>query len=218
MDFLKALFEGGPLTWDEFSAKVAEKGYKIADLSKGNYVAKKKYEDDLATKDGTITDLNTQISTRDNDIADLKKQLEDGSKDNETKISDLTSQIGKLQGDYDTARKDFESKLSRQAYEFAVKEFASGQNFSSNAAKRDFINEMLSAALKMKDNQIEGADDFVGKYKEANKDAFVVEPKDNHGADDNNKGGEGKPFFVKPTPPAPKDDTNGFNFGFVGVR
>lgn len=217
MEFLKALFEGGPLTWEEFSAKVAEKGFKVADLSKGNYVAKKKYEDDLATKETAIEELNTQLKGRDGDIANLKKQLEDGSKDNETKISDLTAQLGKLQGDYDTARKDFEGKLSKQAYEFAVKEFAAGKKFTSNAAKRDFINEMLSAELEMKDDKIEGADDFASKYKEANTDAFVVEPADGY-TPDNNLGGEDKPFFVKPTPPTPKDDTNGFNFGFHSVR
>ena len=218
MDFLKALFESGALTWEEFTAKVNEKGFKIADLSKGNYVAKKKYEDDLNAKDTTITDLNSQIATRDTDIAGLKKQLEDGSKDSETKVSELTSQVTKLQSDYEAAKNDYEAKLQKQTYEFAVREFASGQKFSSNAAKRDFINEMISAELKMQDKEILGATDFVDKYKKTNSDAFVVEdPKQDQPTPDPNQVGS-KPFFVQPTPPAPTPDANPFNFGFAGVR
>ena len=38
MEFLKALFENGALTWEQFSEAVNAKGYKVADLSTGNYV------------------------------------------------------------------------------------------------------------------------------------------------------------------------------------
>ena len=42
MDELKELFGDGSLTYEDFTAKVAEKGYKLADLSKGGYVSKEK--------------------------------------------------------------------------------------------------------------------------------------------------------------------------------
>ena len=48
MEFLKALFENGALTWEQFSEAVNAKGYKIADLSAGNYVSKQKYDNDIA--------------------------------------------------------------------------------------------------------------------------------------------------------------------------
>lgn len=211
MEFLKALFEAGALTWEQFSAAVTEKGYKIADLSTGNYVSKQKYNDDIQTRDTTISDLNTQIANRDTDIATLQSQLTDGSKDSETKISDLTSQIATLQSNYETQKTDYENKLSAQQYEFAVRDFAGKQKFSSNAAKRDFIKEMISANLTMQDKTIMGADDFATKYRETNSDAFVVdepvppaqEPKD-------------KPTFIQPTPPAPPEE-NPFNFNFQGI-
>ena len=79
---LKKLFESGALTYEQFSAAVSNAGYKLADLSTGNYVSKKKYEDELQAKDATIEDLNNQITTRDTDITNLKTQLEDGSKTN----------------------------------------------------------------------------------------------------------------------------------------
>lgn len=215
MDFLKKLFESGALTWEQFLAACNEKGYKLADLSTGNYVAKKKYEDELAAKDSTIEELNTQISNRDTDITNLQKQLEDGSKDNATKLAEVTSQLSKLQGDYETAKSDYEGKLSAQAYEFAVKEFAGTKNFTSAAARRDFIKEMIASNLTMKDNKILGAEDFVAAYTNENADAFVSEEPDPNPAPSENK-----PTFVQPTPPQPAPEDNAFisAFNFMGVR
>lgn len=44
MDELKELFGDGALTAEEFAAKVAEKGYKLADISKGGYISKDKFD------------------------------------------------------------------------------------------------------------------------------------------------------------------------------
>lgn len=196
MDFLKEIFGEDTLTFDAFVSKVTEKGIKLADLSTGNYVDKKKYEDAVSTKDTSINDLQKQLKERDTDLKNLQAQLSDGTKDNETKISELTGQLTKLQDDYKNAKKDYEDKLSAQAYNFAVREYAGGRKFTSEAAKRDFINEMLSAKLSMKDNSIIGATDFETTYRANNADAFVVEP-----SGDNNNGGEGdkKPMFVQPS-------------------
>lgn len=210
MEFLKALFEAGALTWEQFSSAVTEKGYKIADLSTGNYVSKRKFDDEIQTRDTTITELNSQIATRDTDISNLKTQLADGGKDNETKIADLTAQITALQGNYETQKNEYEQKLSSQQYEFAVRDFAGTKKFSSNAAKRDFINEMISANLTMKDKQIMGAEDFVTKYQESNSDAFAVEAPPTPEP-------ESKPTFIQPTPPQPEPDSNPFNFNFQGI-
>lgn len=211
MDFLKELFGEEALTFDQLSAKVTERGFKIADLSTGNYVAKKKYTDDIASRDTQISDLQGQISTRDTDLKALKKQIEEA--DSETKIADLTTQLSKLQGDYKAAKTDFETKLGKQAYEFAVKEFANGQQFSSKAAKKTFINEMLNAQLSMKDDAIIGASDFLTTYKNENEDSFVVETPAPASTP-----AEPKPTFVQPTPPAPGGDENPFAFNFSGVR
>lgn len=42
MDELRELFGDGSLTYEDFNTKVTEKGYKLADLSKGAYIAKDK--------------------------------------------------------------------------------------------------------------------------------------------------------------------------------
>ena len=212
MDFLKELFGEEALTWEQFSEAVTSKGFKVADLSKGNYVSKKKFDDEIKTRDTTISELNSTISVRDNDIEDLKQKLETGGQDNETKVKDLLTQISTLQSQYESDKSELETKLSKQAYEFAVRDFANSQKFTSTAAKRDFEREMISADLKMKDNSIIGANDFVTSYKEKNADAFVTA--------DPEPTPEPKPTFIQPTPPTPQPSDNPFDalFNFNGVR
>ena len=212
MDFLKELFGEEALTWEQFSEAVTSKGFKVADLSKGNYVSKKKFDDEIKTRDTTISELNSTISVRDNDIEDLKQKLETGGQDNETKVKELLTQISTLQSQYESDKSELETKLSKQAYEFAVRDFANSQKFTSTAAKRDFEREMISAELKMKDNSIIGANDFVTSYKEKNADAFVTA--------DPEPTPEPKPTFIQPTPPTPQQSDNPFDavFNFNGVR
>lgn len=212
---LKELFENGALDFEQFSKAVADKGYKLADLSTGAYVSKAKFDSEIKSKDDMITDLNTQIGTRDADIADIKGKLANADTDNKTKVAELNTQIADLQGKYSNAQNDYTAKLSKQAYEFAVKDFANTKKFSSNAAKRDFINEMLSENLNMKDSNILGAEDFVKSYSESNSDAFVIETPPEPTPEP-----EDKPQFVKPTVPTPAPTDDPFNglFNFTGVR
>lgn len=220
MDFLKELFNAGPLSWEAFSAAINEKGFKLADLSKGSYVAKKKYDDDLAAKDSSITDLNAQLTQRDTDIEGLKTQISAKGTDSETKITELNNQITKLQGEYEKTKTDYESKLSKQSYEFAVKEFAGTKKFSSKAAQRDFINEMLTQNLQVKDNTIMGAEDFVKNYSEQNSDAFVTEETKPEGASE--EGQTTPPMFIAPKTGSVKtpgtEDLFAKAFHFTGVR
>lgn len=216
MDFLKSLFENGAIDWDTFSAGVTEKGYKLADLATGKYVDKRKFETEV--KKGET--LQEQLTARDTDIANLKTQLESKDTDTETKVADLTSQITKLQGDYANAQKDFEKRLSAQSYDFAVREYANSKQFTSSAAKRDFINEMLSENLKMKDKMIIGADDFMKLYTEQNPDAIKVEQPKPEPQQQPEVQQQGKPFFVQPTTPQAdvKDNVFANAFHFAGVR
>lgn len=215
MEFLKKLFESGALTWEQFSAAVTANGFKLADLATGNYVSKKKFDDEMKAKDQTITDLNSQINTRDTDINNLKTQLSDGNKTSEAKITDLTNQLNKMQGDYANTKTEYENRLKKQSYEFAVRDFANGKKFTSNAAKRDFTEQMIQKNLQMEGQKIIGADDFVSAYTEANPDAFVVDKPDPQQQPQQQQ----KPTFIQPTPPQPNSE-NPFTmaFHFNGVR
>ena len=144
----------------------------------------------------------------------LKKQLEEAGVDS-TKLAELTNQLQELQGKYDADSKAYKKQLSKQQYEFAVKEYAATKNFSSQAAKRDFIQSMIAKELKMEGDSILGADDFVKVYTENNQDAFITEYNDDD--DDDESGPEDKPQFIGSTPGAEDTHTSDPTGGFLSA-
>lgn len=214
--------ENGTLTFEQFEAATKEAKAKFVDLSEGKYVSVNKYNDDLAAKGKEIETLNGTISTRDTDLATLKQQLADAGVD-AAKLQEVTDSLAGLQTKYDNDTKAYKDQLKKQAYEFAVKEFANGKKFTSNAAKQFFIQSMIKEDLKMdKDGKIMGADDYVTSFSKDNSDAFAPEtPSGDDGATGTQPTQE-VPHFIGSTPGGA--DTNsgsngkGFHFNFTGVR
>jgi len=215
MKDLKELFdqaEGGTLSYEQFMELTKSNNVKLVDLNEGGYVSKAKFESELEAKAKEIETLNGTISGRDGDLEALRKQLEEAGTD-ATKLGELTSQLDELKGKYDADTKSYKEQLKRQAYEFAVKEYANTKQFSSQAAKRDFINSMIAKQLKMEGDSILGADDFVALYTENNADAFMTAS--DYGDDDGpDYEAPERPQFVSSTPGAEDlhtpDPTGGF--------
>jgi hypothetical protein len=211
---LKDLFdkaEGGVLTYDQLIAAAQEHKAKFVDLSEGKYVDKQKYDDDLSARDTRIKTLDDTIKTRDADLGNLRTQLANAGTDAD-KLSKLTTDFNDLQTKYDKETKAYAKQLKDQQYQYAVRDFANQQKFTSQAAKRDFIKSMLEKNFTIENDVIVGASDFVTAYTKDNADAFVVDTPATTGTD--------KPHFVDTTAPAgtPAGTPNPFNFNFVGVR
>lgn len=214
---IKELFdkaENGTLTFTQFEELAKANNAKFADLSTGAYVSKDKFDNEVSSREGTINKLNETLKERDKDLKNLKTQLTEAGTDSE-KLAELQTQLGNLQTQYKTDTDNYKAQLSKQAYEFAVKDFANGKKFSSNAAKRDFVNSMIAKELKMEGDKIIGADDFVSMYSSENADAFVVEqPKSEQQTP--------PPTFsktVNPNTPQPQlNGDNPFGFHFAQVR
>lgn len=152
MGFLKDLFdnaENGVLNYEQFEAACKNNNIKLADLSKGEYVSKSKYDNDIATRETDLKAVREQLAAANGDAEKLKT---------------VTADLEALQGKY-----------AAQAYEHAVKDYASNKNFSSKAAKRDFVSSMIAKKLTVENGQIIGADDFAKAYASENGDAFVTE-------------------------------------------
>ncbi len=213
---VKELFdkaENGTLTWEQFQTAMGEA--KFVDLNEGNYVSKQKYTDELAQRDTRITSLNDTLSARDTDLANLQQTLKDAG-DVES-LKKASQDLADLQKRYDKETKDYQKQLAKQAYEFAVKDFANSKKFTSSAAKRDFTRALLEKDLKLENDKIIGAEDFVQMYQTENADAFVIENPNNPTPPE-----PPKPQFVNPTQgsePAPTEK-NPFveAFHFTGVR
>ena len=192
----KAKGEDGSITVDAVKKVMDDNKAKFVDLSEDGYVSKNKYTSDLEAKAKEISTLNETLKTRDVDLEGLKNQLAAAGTDAD-KLTALQEEFNGLKGKYDADTKAYKAQLEKQAYEFAVKEFAGTKKFTSNAARRDFINSMIAENLKFKDNKIIGAEDFVGMYTENNADAFVVET-----PAEPPKPAEPKPQFASATPGA----------------
>ena len=229
---IKDLFdkaENGILDYEQFEALAKENGLKFADLSDGKYVSKSKYESDLKglnqqieTLNGQIETLNGTITTRDDDLANLQKQLELAGED-KTKLEALNTSMSDLQAKYEADTKSYEDKLRQQSYEFAVREYANTQKFTSKAAKRDFTNALIAKGLQMEGDKLIGADDFREAYATDNDDAFYVEPEyipepDFEEIPEPEEPTAPIPTFVASTSGAPAMDDDSFDFGFTGVR
>lgn len=119
---------------------------------------------------------DTDIKQRDADIKDLQTKLKDAGTDS-TKLTDLENQLTTLQETYKKAKDDYESQLSKQAYEFAVKEKVAELKFSSNSAKKAFIADAINEGMKLKNGELQGFDDFLESYKKNDADAFLKEDK-----------------------------------------
>ena len=228
--------EDGVLTLEQFESIMKESGAKFADLSDGKYVSKSKYDADLKAKDGELAAKDTEItgrddqiknltetiSTRDTDLANLQKQLEDAGQD-ATKLAELNTQITGMQAKYDADVQAYQNQLKQQAYEFAVKEYAQTKNFSSQAARRDFVQSMIARGLQMDGDKILGREDFAEAYFAENADALVQEK-----APEPEPAPEPVPEpapkvvvpeFIAPTPgPEPDTGAGEFHFDFTGVR
>ena len=171
---IKELFdkaEGGTLTYEQFVE--ASGKAKFVDVSTGDYVSVNKHNDEIAKLNGQIETLNGTIKTRDSDLKELQGKLKEAGADAD-KLSALSGDLANLQQKYDTDTKNYKAQLAQQAYEFAVKEFANGYEFSSKAAKKNFIHEMTNAGLKMDGDVIIGGTDFYNKYAAENADSFVM--------------------------------------------
>lgn len=214
---LKDLFdkaENGVFTYDQLKAAIETAKANFVDLSEGKYVSKSKYDDDISNRDTSIKQYTDTIAQRDKDLADLRTKLKDAGTD-ATKLAELSTNFENLQSKYDTDIKNYQAQIAKQAYEFAVKEFAGTKQFTSNAAKRDFVQSMIAKDLKFENNTIIGADDFVKLYSAENADAFVAEQQ-------NQQQQQTKPSFVNSTPGVNNNPTpeNAFinAFNFTGVR
>lgn len=150
------------LLGEELYNQVKEKlGDKELIINDGNYIPKHKFDD-----------LN-------NDKKELKRQLEEVN----AKVQELSSvdaeklnkEIEDLKSKYETDTKALNEKISKREYEYAVKELTRDIKFSSESAKKTFMNDLVSKDLKLEEGKLLGFDDYLNSYKEADPNAFVVE-------------------------------------------
>lgn len=170
------------LLGEELYNQVKEKiGDKEMFINDGSYIPKKKFDD-----------LN-------NDKKDLQKQLEDvNAKVQELSSVDaekLSKEIEDLKNKYETDTKALNDKWNKREREYIINDLTRDLKFSSNSAKKTFINDLIEKDLKIENGKMLGFDDYLNEYRENDADAFIPEKKDegqNINLGDNHNEGEPK--------------------------
>ena len=174
MEFLKALFGDGALTYDQLSAKVKEAGLNVQNIADGAYVSRSKFDDKVNSLKTQVADLQGQITQRDADLAGLNDKLTAAQAD-AGHLAEAQSALTALQSRYDEDSKAWAGKIARQAYEYAVKTAAGKEKFSSASAQKQFIAEAIAQDFKLDGDTLMGYSDFLSKYKADDPGAFMAE-------------------------------------------
>lgn len=168
------------------------KHVRFADLSEGGYVSVDKFNSQVNGLSSQVKELQGQIAQRDTDITDLQGKLTAATAD-ASKLAEVQTQLTGLQAKYTKDQKDWEHKAAKQRKEFMVREKANGLQFTSAAAKRDFLGQANGKDFQLDGETLIGYSEFLDKYRDENPGAFVEEKPATPPADP-----------PAPTPAAPK--------------
>lgn len=167
----------GPITLEQFNEIVASKGAKFADLSEGNYLSVAKHDAEIGSLEKQIETLTNQVEQREADVQNLASQLQEAGSA-EDALEQAYAQLNALQEKYNEDAEAYEEQLSRQAREFAVKEYAATKEFTSDAAKKYYIEQLIDSEDVdfNKKGELEGMEEFDARFAEENANAFYVKP------------------------------------------
>lgn len=150
------------------------KHVRFADLSEGGYVSVDKFNAQVNGLSQQLKDLQGQLAQRDTDITGLQEKLTAAAAD-ASKLVEVQTQLTGLQAKYTKDQQDWAAKTAKQRKEFMVREKANGLQFTSAAAKRDFLGQANGKDFKLDGEILMGYEDFLATYKSENPGAFVEE-------------------------------------------
>lgn len=151
-EFLKDFFGDESLSFEAFNSKLQEKNLKLADLSKGEYVDKKKYDDDVSTWQKKYNDTQKEY---DNILNSLKNEEDEDTKEyNEfmKQFEDLKKTSNETAKELDLYKKKEamrENGINNKRFmDLAMFELKDSQNFGEDIKKWAEDNKDLIAPKK----------------------------------------------------------------------
>lgn len=158
MDFLQPLFGEEALTFAQFTEKLqAQTGIKLANLASGEYVSQSKYAD--------LETANSALQTQLSEANDTIKGYQDMD------IDSIKQSATEWETKYNQAIADAQAADARRAMEAAVSDL----KFTSQGAKRAFLEDLQKQNLPLQEGKLLGLTDFVDGYRKNDPDAFVVD-------------------------------------------
>lgn len=135
---------------------------KLMDMNGKSIEDLKKENEKLKTeKEG----LETQLTEANSKIEGFK----------EIDVDKIKAEVDEWKEKYNTETQKLKDSLTQKDYDYKVNELTNGLKFSSNGAKKSFMNDLKEKGLKLEDGKLLGFDDFVKSYQENDPDAFMKE-------------------------------------------
>lgn len=127
----------------------------------------------------SIEDLKKQNEKLVTEKEGLETQLKEANSKiegfSEIDIDKIKAEVNEWKEKYETDTKNLKDSLTQKDYDYKIQELTNGLKFSSNGAKRSFIEDLKAKGLKLEENNLLGFDDFVKSYQENDPKAFVNE-------------------------------------------
>lgn len=139
-----------------------------------------------------IEKVKDTLSTKETELADTKKLLEDANKEiegfKELDIDEIQKKADKYKEDYERIERETKEKIAELEYENTLTEYLNNFNFTNDRIKNSIKQDMKSKEFKLEDGKFLGADDYIKLLQENEPESFKV-------AEDK----EEKPLFTRPT-------------------
>lgn len=161
----------------EFLKELGLEDDVISKIMKEHGKTIQKMDDTIETYRGKISELQTDIATKSKDYEELNKEhMLSKAKIEEFEKVDIDGLKNSIQ--------EWENKYNQREYDLSVDKYMQNYKFTSELAKEATISKFKEQKFKLKDGKLDGAEDYMKKFMEENKSAFVIE--DNNMQNNNN--------------------------------
>ena len=161
----------------EFLKELGLEDDVISKIMKEHGKTIQKMDDTIETYRGKISELQTDIATKSKDYEELNKEhMLFKAKIEEFEKVDVDGLKNSIQ--------EWENKYNEREYDLTIDKYMQDYKFTSELAKEATISKFKEQKFKLKDGKLDGAEDYMKKFMEENKSAFVIE--DNNMQNNNN--------------------------------
>lgn len=122
--------------------------------------------EDAATKNTELEELKKQLEQRNADLEKLKS---------DTTSSELKKQLDELKAKYESDTKELTAKLSAQETDFAAERLLGGYKFANERVKKSVLEEFKGKGFKYENGAFVGGKEFLEELKKNEPDVFAKE-------------------------------------------
>lgn len=127
----------------------------------------------------SINELKKELEKVKTEKGGLETQLAEANQKIESfkdiDVDKIKAEIDEWKNKYEIDTQTLKDSLSQKDYDYKISELTNGLKFSSNGAKKSFMNDLKEKGLKLENDTLLGFDDFVKSYQETDPDAFMKE-------------------------------------------